>query len=82
MEGYCSLTGVTGLTGPSDRSDRSRPENCSKQKKQERSYVNKGTSQFICFIGIFWGHVLQTVRESSTILIKYLFMCFLTNLLK
>ena len=73
------LTGVTGRTGQPDRSE---PENCSIQKKQERSCLQKVLSQYICFIGISWGHVLHAVRESSTISIKYPFMCFVTKLSK
>ena len=76
------LTGVTGLTGHPDRSDRSEPENCSIQKKQERSRLQKVLSQCIYLRSISWGHVLQAVRESSTISLKYHFMCYVIKLSK
>ena len=76
------LTGVTGLTGHPDRSDRSEPENCSIQKKQERSRLQKVLSQCIYLRSISWGHVLQAVRKSSTISLIYPFMCFVTKLSK
>jgi len=61
------LTGVTGLTGHPDRSDRSEPENCSSWLKEETNSVQKVLSQCIHLRGISWGHVLQAVRNSSTI---------------
>jgi len=73
------LTGVTGLTGQPDRSE---PENCSIQKKQERSCLQKVLSQCIYLRSILWGHVLQAVIKSSTISLIYPFMCFVTKLSK
>ena len=58
------LPGVTGLP---DRSDRSEPENCSSWLKEETNCVQKVPSQCIHLRGISWGHVLQAVRNSSTI---------------
>ena len=76
------LPGVTGLTGLPDQSDRSDLENCSSWLKEETNCVQKVLSQCIHLRSISWGHVLQAVRNSSTISSKYLYMCFVTKLSK
>jgi hypothetical protein len=67
METTAVLPGVTGLTGLADRSHRSELENCSSWLKEETNCVQKVLSQCIHLRGISWGHVLQAVRNSSTI---------------
>jgi len=60
-------TVLPGVTGLPDRSDRSEPENYSSWLKEETNCVQKVLSQCIHLRGISWGHVLQAVRNSSTI---------------
>ena len=79
IEAFCSLTGVTGLTGPPDRSDRSRPANYKSEMMESRSsqICHQGVNASSSISG---GHVLQAVRNSSTISFHNLFMCFVTKL--
>ena len=73
------LPGVTGLP---DWSDQSEPEKLQKWEERRKKLSTKVSSQCMWLGGISWGHVLQTVRNSSTISLKHSFMCFVIKLSK
>jgi len=62
-----------------DRSDRSRLANCKSEMMESRSsqICHQGVNASSSISG---GHVLQAVRNSSTISFHNLFMCFVTKL--